>query len=92
VTVRRLAGDPLAIDLNDHLAGATAGLEVERRAAANNRTNAYGGVSDELADDIDRALEDVMRRLGGGRDRVTVVVAWGAGKAGRLKPSGRMRR
>jgi hypothetical protein len=84
-------GDPLAIYLNDHLAGATAGLELARRAASSNRANAYGPVLDELAGEIaaDRdALQDAMARLGVGRDRVKLLAAWGAEKAGRLKLNG----
>jgi hypothetical protein len=84
-------GDPLAIYLNDHLAGATGGLELARRSASNNRANAYGPVLEELADEIaaDRdALQDAMARLGVGRDRVKLLAAWGAEKAGRLKLNG----
>ena len=89
-----LAGDPLSIYLNDHLAGATVGLELARRTAASNEENvAYGPVLEELEHEIaqDRtALVDVMARLGVGRDRVKVAAAWAAEKAGRLKPNGRV--
>jgi hypothetical protein len=88
-----LTGDSVAIYLNDHLAGATAGLELARRAAANNRATEYGSDLDQLAAEIrlDRdTLEDVMARLGAGRDRVKLLAAWGAEKAGRLKLNGRL--
>ena len=86
-----LAGNPRATYLNDHLAGATAGLELARRAASNNRSNEYGAALSELAQDIqeDReALEDVMSRLDVGQDQLKLLLAWGAEKARRAKPNG----
>jgi hypothetical protein len=74
----------LATYLNDHLAGATLALELARRAAP-----------PELAEEIERdrdALEDVMARLGAGRDRVKPLLAWGAGQAARVKLRGRLSR
>jgi hypothetical protein len=88
-----LATDPLAIYVNDHLAGATAGAELARRAAANNRSSAYGEALAQLADEIehDRALlREIMERLSIPRDRVKLLAAWGAEKAGRLKLNGRL--
>lgn len=55
----------LSTYLNDHLAGATAGLELARRAARSNRGSTYGRVLSELVEEIaeDRsALEAVMSR------------------------------
>ena len=83
----------VSIYLNDHLAGATVGVELARRAAANNRTTDYGPVLSELADDIERdreALVEIMKRLDLGRDRVKVLASWGAEKAGRLKLNGQL--
>jgi hypothetical protein len=91
--MRLFGNGALAIYLNDHLAGATAACELARRAAANNRANAYGPVLAELADEIredHEALEDVMRRLGVGRDRLKLIAAWSAEKAGRAKLNGRL--
>jgi hypothetical protein len=88
-----LNGNPLAIYLNDHLAGATAGLELARRAASNNDGTDYGRVLSAVAREIeeDRAtLEALMARLGVGRDRVKTAAAWAAEKAGRLKPNGHL--
>ena len=88
-----LNGNPLAIYLNDHLAGATAGVELARRAASNNRGSDYGRVLSAVARDIeqDRAtLEALMERLGVGRDRVKTAAAWAAEKAGRLKLNGHL--
>jgi hypothetical protein len=84
-------GDRLAIYLNDHLAGSTAGLELARRVAANNEGTPYGKVLAEVAGEIaeDRAaLEDVMARLSIRQDRLKVAGAWGAEKLGRLKLNG----
>lgn len=83
----------LAIYLNDHLAGATAGLELAQRAAASNRGSGYGRFLDELADEIrtDReSLLEVMRSLDIGVDRIKVSAAWAAEKLGRLKLNGRL--
>lgn len=82
---------PLSIYLNDHLAGATAGVELARRARGSNRDGEFAEFLAELAEEIeaDRAtLQDVMRRLGVGEDRLKVAVAWAAEKAGRLKLNG----
>jgi hypothetical protein len=91
--VHPFSGDPLAIYLNDHLAGATAGAELARRAASNNAGSDYGPALSEIAREIeeDRAmLQELMDRLGVGRDRVKTSAAWLAEKAGRLKPNGRL--
>jgi hypothetical protein len=79
----------LATYLNDHLAGASAGLDLARRIAADNRGNAYGAEVGALADEIaeDRAaLQDVMDRLGVGRDHVRLLAAWGAERLRRTIP------
>jgi hypothetical protein len=83
----------LAIYLNDHLAGSTAGRELVRRAAGSNRGTRYGPFLEELADQIDddrETLIRIMRALDVGIDRLKVVGAWGAEKVGRLKPNGRL--
>jgi hypothetical protein len=72
---------PLSIYLNDHLSGATAGVELARRVAPG-----------ELADEIDEdrgVLLEVMQRLSVGRDRARLALGWGTEKALRLKPGGR---
>jgi hypothetical protein len=86
-----LGEDRLSIYLNDHLAGATAGVNLARRAAGNNRSTGYGEVLDALAEEIDEdreALIDVMERLSVGQDRLKVALGWGIEKAGRLKSNG----
>jgi hypothetical protein len=85
----------LSIYLNDHLAGATAGAELARRAAGSNQGTRYGPVLEAIAEEIaeDReALLGIMGRLGVGRDRLKVGLGWGAEKAGRLKINGRLLR
>lgn len=90
-----LGEDRLSIYLNDHLAGATAGVSLARRAAASNRSTRYGEVLDGIAAEIEedrRTLIEVMERLSVGRDRVKAVLAWGAERASRLKLNGEVLR
>jgi hypothetical protein len=84
----------LAIYLNDHLAGATAGLELARRALKENRENDYGRFLATLAQEIaqDRqTLIELMERLALPRSRVKAPAAWILEKIGRLKLNGRIR-
>jgi hypothetical protein len=84
-------GSHLSTYLNDHLAGATAGLDLARRTASSNEGTPYGRTLAEIADEIaaDReALEEVMARLSISRDRVKVIGGWAAEKLGRLKLNG----
>ncbi len=84
----------LAIYLNDHLAGATAGRELARRAAAGNRGTSYAPFLEELAEQIEEdrvSLLEIMGALGIGVDRLKVLGGWGAEKLGRLKLNGRLR-
>jgi hypothetical protein len=84
----------LAIYLNDHLAGATAGEAVARRAAGSNRDNdAYYLALSALAEEIreDRAsLLGVMSAVKVGTDPLKQILAWGAEKVGRLKLNGHL--
>jgi hypothetical protein len=83
----------IAIYLNDHLAGATAGLELARRAEGSNRGSEFGSFLAELAGEIqsDRELlVEVMRRLAVREDRLKTAFAWLAEKAGRLKLNGEL--
>jgi hypothetical protein len=84
----------LPIYLNDHLAGATAGAALARRAAGANRGDAsyhlpLSQVADEIQDDR-QALLSIMSRLGARTDRPKLFAAWAAEKAGRLKLNGHM--
>jgi hypothetical protein len=78
----------LGIYLNDHLAGATGGVELVRRAARGCRDSETGGALDALAAEIaeDRAtLLDIMAALGVSPRRYKVYAAWAGEKVGRLK-------
>jgi hypothetical protein len=86
--------DLRSIYLNDHLAGATVGRELARRAAGSNRSGEYGPFLEGLATEIDEdreALLEIMRAMGVGTDPIKVLAGWTAEKAGRLKPNGRLR-
>jgi hypothetical protein len=88
-----LGGDLLAIYLQDHLAGATGGVELARRAAGENEGTELGRFLARLATEIERdreALEGIMGRLGVGSDRLKNVAAWTGEKVGRLKLNGRI--
>ena len=81
------------IYLNDHLAGATAGCELARRAAAANEGSELGDFLEHFAARAAahrKQLEEVMARLDVGRDQLKVGGAWLAEKAGRLKLNGRL--
>jgi hypothetical protein len=83
----------LGIYLNDHLAGATAGLELVKRARGANEGTALGELLARLADEIEadrRALEGIMEDLGVSRDHPKVLAGWVAEKVGRLKPNGQL--
>jgi hypothetical protein len=83
----------LSIYLNDHLAGATAGLELVRRAAGSNRGTTLGDFLAGLATEIgaDReALRKVMSDLGIRRDPLKIAGGWAGEKLGRLKLNGQL--
>lgn len=85
--------DLLAIYLNDHLAGATAGVDLARRTAkALARTSAgstLSGVAEEIPADRD-ALLAMMKALDVPVRTYKVYLGWAAEKAGRLKLNGRL--
>ena len=83
----------LAIYLNDHLAGATVGVELVRRAAGANQGTPLGETLEQLAAEIaeDReSLKRAMSDLDVGEDRIKVAAGWTAEKVGRLKLNGRL--
>jgi hypothetical protein len=83
----------LATYLNDHLAGATAGLELVRRAGGQNEGTPLGRFLEGLAAEIEEDRETligVMASLDVGRDRLKVAAGWLGEKAGRLKPNNRL--
>ena len=88
-----ITSDKLAIYLNDHLAGSTAGRDLARRAARANEGNEYGEFLARLADEIEedrREVLDLMDRLGIGTDYPKVAAAWTMEKVGRLKLNGQL--
>ena len=88
-----LGRDYLKIYLEDHYAGATAGLELARRSAGANRGTPYGDVIERIAREIEEdrdSLRAMMTMLGVGPDRLKVAGAWAGEKAGRLKLNGHL--
>ena len=91
-----MRGRLLAIYLNDHLAGATFGLELARRAARENTGSALGTflanvLVPEISEDRD-TLRRLMAVLGVPRSAPKVAAGWAAEKLGRLKLNGEWRR
>lgn len=87
--------DHLAIYLNDHLAGATFGVELVRRIRkSNDGEPAFAAPLTRICGEIEadrETLEAVIDGLGISRDRVKPAGAWVAEKIGRLKPNGQLR-
>jgi len=84
----------LDIYLNDHLAGATVGVELSRRAAKSNRGTPVGEFLERLHHEIvedRRTLLAVMRVLGADTSPAKPAFGWNAEKAARLKLNGRLR-
>ena len=88
-----LVSELLKTYLQDHHAGATAGLELARRAAGANEDNQYGPelqrIADEIAEDRE-TLEQVMERLEINPSKLKDAGGWTAEKLGRLKPNNRL--
>jgi hypothetical protein len=85
--------DLLGIYLNDHLAGATGGVELARRIVDSHRRSRHGEVLARVAAEVEAdytALREVMTSLGIPVRRYKAYTAWLAEKAGRLKLNGRL--
>jgi hypothetical protein len=83
----------LGIYLNDHLAGATGGMELARRMAGSHHDPAQRMTLQRLAAEITqdrRALLDLMAALGLPVRHYKLSAAWAAEKAARLKLNGRL--
>ncbi len=83
--------DLLGVYLNDHLAGATGGSELARRAARSASGTAAGGVLQRFASDVEQdrlALLEVMATLNVPVRAYKVYAAWVGEKAARLKLNG----
>jgi hypothetical protein len=86
-------GDYLGTYLNDHLAGATVGRELSKRAAGENRGTPLGTFLEKLHKEIaeDRqTLLDVMDALDVGEDHLKTIAARVGERIGRLKPNGNL--
>jgi hypothetical protein len=85
----------LAIYLNDHLAGSTTAIELVRRAVREHEGTELGAFFAELGAEIEQdrdALKALMAANGAEQQRVKLVAAWTAEKAGRLKFNGALLR
>lgn len=74
--------------LNDHLAGATAGVDLARRLAEETEGTPVGAAMHQLAEDIEAdrtVLEGLASRLGIEEQPVKQASAWMAEKASRLR-------
>ncbi|MFJ2238084.1 hypothetical protein [Streptomyces sp. NPDC087859] len=83
----------LAIYLNDHLAGATAGAELAARAAQEHQGPPFGEALENLRKEISQDRQALVRLLGDLEvpvRRYKVYGAWLGEKAGRAKPNGRL--
>jgi hypothetical protein len=87
-------GDLLSIYLNDHLAGATGGVELARRVRAANRDDeVFGPPLAEICAEIEadrETLVGLMDRLEIRRDPLKPAAAWAVEKLGRLKLNGQL--
>lgn len=88
-------GKRLAIYLNDHLAGATLGVELARRSRGSNQGDSdFGPALAELCAEIEadrETLKRVMTRLGVGQSKLKPLAAVLGERAGRLKLNGQLR-
>jgi hypothetical protein len=78
----------LGVYLDDHLAGATAGVELAEKLRSSNEGTAFGTTLAVLAEDIkqDRAtLEELMERLEIQKNPVKQAVGWVSEKLTRLR-------
>lgn len=85
--------EALAIYLNDHLLGATGGVELARRIADTHKSSARSATFERLATEIaeDRdSLTRIMGDLGVRVDQAKIAAGWVGEKVGRLKLNGRL--
>jgi hypothetical protein len=88
-------GNLLAIYLNDHLAGATVGVELARRLRGSNEDDPeFGPALAEVCAEIEadrETLKAVMDQLGVGQGKLKPLAAVLGERVGRLKLNGRLR-
>lgn len=83
----------LSIYLNDHLAGATGGVELAKRLAANFKRSPHGQALRDIASEVEQdrnSLLEIMRLLDVPVNRFKVGAGWLGEKVGRLKPNGHL--
>jgi hypothetical protein len=84
----------LSIYLQDHLAGATAGVNLARRcakhAAGTHAESDLTQVAAEIEADRD-SLRRILSYVGVQPSRAKIIMAWLAERSARLKPNGRLR-
>jgi hypothetical protein len=87
-------GELLAIYLNDHLAGATVGVELARRLQTSNEDDReFGPALVEICAEVEtdrETLKAVMDRLGVGQSKLKPAAAVLGERLGRLKLNGRL--
>lgn len=87
--------DYLPIYLNDHVGGASGGVELVRRLHASNREDeVFGPPLARLQEEIEAkrvTLERLIEQLGFSRSRLKPAGAWALEKLGRLKLNGQLR-
>jgi hypothetical protein len=83
----------LHIYLQDHLGGATFGLQLVQRCQRNNEgselAESLAKLTAEIAEDR-RTLQAIMRDVGAEASRTKVAAGWTLEKVRRLKPNGRL--
>jgi hypothetical protein len=85
---------PLSTYLEDHLAGATAGVALARRAARHSDGARAGQTLSQVARDVEadrETLKRLMSELGVRGSIVKNTSAWASERISRLKPNGRLR-
>lgn len=87
-------GELLAIYLNDHLAGATLGVELARRLRGSNKDDPeFGPALAQICAEVEadrETLKAVMDRLGVGQSKLKPLAAVLGERLGRLKLNGRL--
>src|SRR3954454_7498066 len=86
-------GDYIGTYLNDHLAGATVGRELSKRALGENRGTPLGSFLEKLHEEIvedPRTLGDAPGALDVGADCMNTIAAQVGERVGRLKPNGNL--
>ncbi len=81
----------LAVYLNNHLTGASGGLELFRRAARQHAGSDRGTELARLADEVEadrRTLRELMGRLEVEENKAMTTLGWVGAKVGQLKPNG----